>query len=108
MALFSGVPLLGVLKGKVKISKIPDELKDKINEKVIEGQNRINEAEVSGGPVSRLRLWRSFLGWVLSLAFAWEVLGRGILSTYWPELRLPPPMLKEISHLLLGMLGLGF
>ena len=76
--------------------------------KVIEGQNRINEAEVNGAPASRLRLWRGFLGWVLALVFAWEVIGRTVISTYWPETVLPPPMLSEISHLLLGMLGLGF
>lgn len=102
MSLFSGIPLLGDLIGKIADKIAPDK------GKVIDGQSRINEAEVSGAPASRLRLWRGFLGWVLSLAFAWEVIGRTIISTYWPHVTLPPPMLKEISHLLLGMLGLGF
>ena len=55
----------GTLLGKI----IPD------RSKTNEAQSRINEAEVAGGPASRLRLWRSFLGWVLSLLFAWEVVG---------------------------------
>lgn len=70
-------------------------------------QSRLNEAEISGAPASRLRLWRSFLGWVLSLAFVWELL-RPVIVHYSPDANLPPSMLKEISTLLLGMLGLGF
>lgn len=72
-----------------------------------EAQARINEAEVSGAPASRLRLWRSFLGWVLSIAFLWELV-RPIVLHYWPGADLPPSMIKEIMSLLLGMLGLGF
>lgn len=71
-------------------------------------QSRINEAEVSGAPPSRLRLWRSFLGWALTLAFLWEVMVRPVILTYWPDTPLPPSVLKEITSLLLGMLGLGF
>lgn len=70
-------------------------------------QSRINEAEIGGAPASRLRLWRSFLGWALSLAFVWELL-RPVIVHYSPDVNLPPSMLKEISTLLLGMLGLGF
>ena len=73
-----------------------------------EQQSKVNEAEVSGAPQSRLRLWRSFLGWMLSLLFCWEVVGRAVVTTYWPDAKLPPSVLKEISTLLLGMLGLGF
>lgn len=73
-----------------------------------EAQSRINEAEVSGAPMTRLRLWRSFLGWALSLAFVWEVLARPFIATYWPHITLPPSAVSEISSLLLGMLGLGF
>lgn len=76
--------------------------------KVVEGQNRANEAEISGAPVSLLRLWRGFLGWVLALVFAWEVVGRGIMLTYWPDTKLPPSALQDIMTLLLGMLGLGW
>ncbi|WP_308620855.1 3TM-type holin [uncultured Desulfovibrio sp.] len=73
-----------------------------------EAQSRINEAEVAGAPASRLRLWRSFLGWALSVAFIWEVIARPVIVTYWPEVPLPDSVLKEVSSLLLGMLGLGF
>ena len=76
-----------------------------------EAQGRINSAEVEGAPPSRLRLWRSFLGWTLSLLFAWEVVGRLIvIPLLLPglERRLPPSALDQILTVLLGMLGLGF
>ncbi len=76
-----------------------------------EAQGRINESEVAGAPQSRLRLWRSFLGWTLSLLFAGEVVGRLIvIPLLLPELerRLPPSALDQILAVLLGMLGLGF
>ena len=102
MAWFTGIPLIGGIITTIADKIAPDK------GKVIEGQSRINEAEVAGAPVSHLRLWRSFLGWVLALVFAWEVVGRPILATYYPEIPLPPTAIKEISHILLGMLGLGF
>ena len=71
-------------------------------------QADINQAEIQGAPVSRLRLWRSFLGWALSLAFVWEACIRPVVVHYVPDADLPPSMIKEISSLLLGMLGLGF
>lgn len=74
-----------------------------------EAQSSINQQEISGAPASRLRLWRSFLGWVLSLLFVWEVAGRLILlpllAPEW-NASLPPPALEQIMALLLGMLGL--
>lgn len=76
-----------------------------------QAQSRINESEIAGAPQSRLRLWRSFLGWTLSLLFAWEVVGRLIvIPLLLPELerRLPPSALDQILAVLLGMLGLGF
>ncbi len=102
MSILSSIPVLGGLIEKIAGKFAADK------DKVVEGQNRINEAEVSGAPASRLRLWRSFLGWVLALVFAWEVVGRTVITTYWPDVPLPPSMLSEVSHLLLGMLGLGF
>lgn len=101
MGFLSYVPILGPLIDKITDKIAPDK------GKVLEGQNRINEAEVTGGPASILRLWRSFLGWVLSLTFAWEVIVRPIIVTYRPETLLPPSVLSEISRLLIGMLGLG-
>lgn len=94
-----GKLLGGVIGGAGRI--LPD--RDRQNE----AQSRINEAEVSGAPSSRLRLWRSFLGWVLSVAFLWELL-RPVILHYIPDADLPPSMIKEITTLLLGMLGLGF
>ena len=74
-------------------------------------QARINEAEVAGAPASLLRLWRSFLGWVLALLFTWEVLGRLIIiPAFFPKLasNLPPSCLDQVMSLLLYMLGVGF
>lgn len=71
-------------------------------------QQELNKTEVEGAPVSLLRLWRGFLGWVLAITFAWEVIGRSVMTTYFPEIKLPPSVLDEISTLLIGMLGLGF
>lgn len=89
------------LIGKVFDRLLPD------RSKVNEAQSRINEAEVAGAGPSILRHWRGFLGWVLALVFAWEVVGRPIMVTYWPGTKLPPSALKEILTLLLGMLGLS-
>lgn len=101
MAVWSAIPVLGSLLDKLA-GLIPD------RSKVAENQARINEQEVGGAPASRLRLWRSFLGWCLSLLFVWEVMMRPIIVTYWPGVTLPPSVLSEVSRLLLGMLGLGF
>ena len=90
--------VLGAVLGRVAANK----------DEIVRGQQRANEAEIAGAPASRLRLWRSFLGWVLALVFAWEIVGRGIMSTYWPHVKLPPSAMQEISTLLLGMLGLGW
>jgi len=52
------------------LARVADRLLSR-NERRCEAQSRINESEVSGAPQSRLRLWRSFLGWALSLLFVW-------------------------------------
>lgn len=91
----------GTLLGKI----IPD------RSKTNEAQSRINEAEVAGAPASRIRLWRSFLGWVVALLFAWEVAGRLIIiPIFFPDFgkTLPPSALDQIMTILLGMLGLGW
>lgn len=99
MSVISAIPILGGLIDKIIDRAFPDKTKSN------EAQTNINAAEVSGAPASRLRLWRSFLGWVLALVFAWEVIGRPVILTYWPETKLPEPMLKEILTLLMAMLG---
>ena len=89
--------LFGTLVDRV----LPD--RSKINE----AQSRINEAETAGAGPSILRHWRGFLGWALSLVFVWEAVVRTVIVTYWPEAELPPSILKEVTALLLGMLGLS-
>ena len=102
MSILSGIPVLGGILDKIAGRILPDKGESR------QAQSRINEAEVSGAPASILRLWRSFLGCVLAGAFCWEVMVRPVITTYWPHITLPPSVLKEISTLLLGMLGLGF
>ena len=101
MSILAGMPIIGKLLGRAFDRLVPDRAR------VNEAQSRINEAEIAGGPASLLRLWRGFVGWTLSLCLAWELVGRPVLVTYWPETRLPPSMLKEVLTLLLGMLGLS-
>ena len=74
-------------------------------EKCREQQTTLNQEELKGAPASRLRLWRSFLGWTLSLLFVWEAVGRPSILTYWPDATLPPSTLDVVSKLLLLMLG---
>ena len=76
--------------------------------KAREQQTALNTEELKGAPTSKLRLWRSFLGWALALCFVWEVMIRPVLVTYWPNLTLPPSMLEEVCKLLLFMLGGAF
>lgn len=101
MSWVTGIPVIGGFVEKIlgRVSADKDT--------IIQGQNQINQSEITGAPASRLRLWRSFLGWVLALVFAWEVIARPIVMTYSPDTILPPSMIDEIKHLLIGMLGLG-
>lgn len=102
MSFLSAIPVLGTLLDRIANRILPD------RSKVAENQSALNQAELSGAPASRLRLWRSFLGWCLSLCFVWEVMVRPVIVTYWPDVTLPPSVLGEVSRILLGMLGLGF
>lgn len=79
--------------------------KDKSNE----AQTQINQAEIAGGPVSYLRLWRSFLGWGLAVAFMYVVIVFPVVKHYWPEANLPEiTSLQEIiTPILMAMLGFG-
>lgn len=76
--------------------------------KAREQQTALNQEELKGAPTSKLRLWRSFLGWALALCFVWEVVVRPVIVTYWPSVTLPPSMLEEVCKLLLFMLGGAF
>lgn len=76
--------------------------------KAREQQVELNKAELQGAPASKLRLWRSFLGWVLAILFVWEVAVRPVIVTYWPGAKLPPSALEEVVKLLLFMVGGAF
>lgn len=76
--------------------------------KAREQQTALNAEELKGAPASRLRLWRSFLGWTLALLFVWEAVVRPVIVTYWPDATLPPSVLGEVVKLLLFMLGGAF
>ena len=102
MSLLGGLPVLGTLLDRLFERALPDKSESRA------AQARMNEREIENAPPSRLRLWRSFLGWALALAFVWEVMIRPVIMTYRPDAELPPSVLKEISTVLLGMLGLGF
>ena len=80
-------------------------------QELLAAQIRLNERETENAPSSVLRLWRSFLGWVLALLFCWAVPVRLLLLPLLaPDLLddLPPPALDQILGLLAGMLGLPF
>ena len=102
MKLLKALPFIGQLAEKIVEKISPDKSASRAE------QVGLDRAELEGAPPSRLRLWRSFLGWVLALCFAWEAVLRPVLVTYWPRAVLPPPMLEAVQTLLLGMLGLGF
>jgi len=102
MSWLSSLPVLGDLVGKGMDKLFPDKSSAR------EQQAALNRAELDGAPPSRLRLWRSFLGWALALLFVWEAVARPVLVTYWPDITLPPPVLGEVVKLLLFMLGGAF
>ena len=81
MSVIGALPVVGKAVEKIMEKISPDRSASR------EAQAGLNRAELEGAPASRLRLWRSFLGWALSLCFVWEV---------------------AVQALLLGMLGLGF
>jgi len=51
---------------------------------------------------------RKLMMYLLCLLFAWEVVARPIIVTYWPETPLPPSMLKEVMLAVSSLFGLGF
>ena len=48
--------------------------------------------------------FRSFVGWLLALCLAWEILVRPFVATYWPDALLPPSMLREVLAILPGIM----
>lgn len=76
--------------------------------KVLEAQSTTNAQEIAGAPKSVLRLWRSFLGWCMSLAVVWVIIVRPAILFYFPE----APLFRveefdQVIYILIGMLGLG-
>ena len=102
MSWLSSIPVLGGVLEKGMDKLWPDKAESR------KQQAELNRAELEGAPQSGLRLWRSFLGWVLALLFVWEAAARPAVLTYWPEATLPPSVLEEVLKLLLFMLGGGF
>ena len=102
MKFLKSLPFLGQLAEKIVEKVSPDKSASRAE------QVALDRAELEGAPPSRLRLWRSFLGWALALLFVWEAVARPVLVTYWPDITLPPPVLGEVVKLLLFMLGGAF
>ena len=61
MNIITSLPVLGNLAAKVLDKLAPDKAEARRE------QAALDRAELEGAPPSRLRLWRSFLGWVLAL-----------------------------------------
>ncbi|MDD2967169.1 MAG: hypothetical protein PHN64_06790 [Desulfovibrionaceae bacterium] len=97
--------MLSALASKIATRLLPDKEEQRA------AQCALNKQELDNAPVSRLRLWRAFLGWVLTWLFLWEVAGRLIIiPLFFVDLsqHLPPSALDQILTLLMGMLGLGW
>lgn len=91
--------LLG-LGGKVLDKVLPD--RAKFQEKNLEINAETERA--SGGCMTP----RKLLMYVLIFLFVWEVAARPVIVTYWPELPLPPSMLREVMLAVSSLFGLGF
>ena len=91
--------------GKALDRLLPDK------KKLTEGQLELNKLELQEAPRSYLRLWRSFLFWVLSLCFLYVVIAQPLLTFYFPGLPLPvvsEELSDTIIRLLLVGLGAGY
>lgn len=73
-------------------------------------QIKTNEAEATTGSIF-LGGWRSFVGWVCGLAFAWHILIVPVLlfigNASGHPLPLPAFDILTVMRVLLGMLGIG-
>ena len=94
---------LGVLRpltrlfGKMTVDK----------DKVLESQAELRRMELQDSPVSYLKLWMGFLGWVLSLYLAFALIVRPVIIFYFPDIPIPEMPLDDVFTLLMGMLGLA-
>lgn len=76
-------------------------------DKALEAQTELRKLELQEAPKSYLRLWMSFLGWVLAICFVYAGVIQPVLAFYFPKLPLPQLPLELLSRLLLGMLGIA-
>ncbi len=104
MSWLSAVPVLGGLLDKA-LDRL---LRDK--GKVAEGQQELNKLELQEAPKSYLRLWRSFLFWVISLCVLYVMVVQPVMRFYFPDVPLPPLAVEfeELLRLLLIGLGAGY
>lgn len=58
----------------------------------------------SGGRITPYKV----LGFLLVLGVAWEIFLRPVLVFYWPDVEVPPSMLKEIMLMASTYFGMGF
>ena len=94
---------LGVLK---PLTRLFDKMtRDK--DKILEAQAELRRTELQDSPVSYLKLWMGFLGWVLSLYLVFALIIRPLVAFYFPQVPLPDMPLDDVFTLLMGMLGLA-
>lgn len=86
--------------GKVLDKIFPD--RAKLQEKNLE-INAETEKASNGGMTPR-----KLMMYVLVFLFVWEVVGRNILATYWPEIPLPPSMMQEVMLAVGSLFGMGW
>ena len=101
MSWLSAVPVLGGLLDKA-LDRL---LRDK--GKVAEGQQELNKLELQEAPKSYLRLWRSFLFWVISLCVLYVMVVQPVMRFYFPDVPLPPLAVEFEELLRLLLIGLG-
>ena len=110
------MPKLNVVAGI--IDKVADKIDDFTLDKAEKAQliQEINKAQlevnkVEAGQQGLLVRWRPFLGWVLSIAFAYHFVLQPflifILASFGKQVVLPTFDMGTLSTVLMGMLGLG-
>lgn len=110
------MPKLNVVAGI--IDKVADKIDDFTLDKAEKAEliQEINKAQievnkVEAGQSGLLVRWRPFLGWVLSLAFAYHFVLQPflifILASFGKQIELPTFDMGTLTTVLMGMLGLG-
>ena len=100
------------------IDKVADKIDDFTLDKAEKAQliQEINKAQlevnkVEAGQTGLLVRWRPFLGWVLSIAFAYHFVLQPflifLLAMFGKQIQLPMFDMGTLTTVLMGMLGLG-